>query len=137
MTSTRSGFSLMEIMIALAIMGLIIAVAVPSFNTMRKKAKVSTTRLTLQSVSGAIDQFHDDTSTYPVALQELVEKPFDEKVSKRWQGPYLKKAVTEDAFGNELQYQVTKGQRHPYELYSYGPAGEGAPRDEWIDVWEI
>jgi len=137
MASARSGFSLIEIMIVLAIIGMILAVAVPGFMTARKKGKITTTRATLKSIEVSLQEFHDDTGTYPVTLRDLVEKPFDEKIAKRWQGPYLKKEISTDSFGNDIQYQVTKGQRHPYELYSYGPNGEGAPRDEWIDVWEI
>lgn len=136
-TGARSGFSIIEIMIVIAIAGLILGVGAPMFLSYLKKGQVSTTKTTLKSVETAIDSFHADTGAYPTTLRELVEKPFDEKIAKRWEGPYLKKEVSLDGFKHEYVYQVTKGQKHPYELYSYGPNGEGSPRDEWIDVWEI
>jgi general secretion pathway protein G len=137
MTSARSGFSIIEIMVVIAIAGMIMAVAIPNFMKYRKEAKITTTKATLRTLEGAIDSFHSDTGSYPVTLRDLVEKPFEEKVAKRWTSPYLKKEIADDSFNNPIQYQVTKGQKHPYELYSYGPNGEGSPRDEWIDVWEI
>lgn len=137
MTSTRSGFSIVEIMIVLAIIGMILGVAVPGFLTARKKGKRTTTTATIKSIEASIQQFNDDTGAYPSSLRDLVEKPSDEKIAKRWDGPYAKNPEPTDSFGNDIQYQPTKGQRHPFELYSWGPNGESAPRDEWIDVWEL
>lgn len=135
--NARAGFSLIEITIVVAIIGLIIGIAVPGLMTARKKANVTATKATLRSLEAAIDEFRSDTGAYPTRLHDLFARPVDEKVSKRWEGPYVKKDVFNDAFGNEIQYQVTKGQKNPYELYSYGPNGEGSPREEWIDAAEL
>lgn len=137
MNSARSGFSLIEIMIVVGIIGLIMAIAVPGFMGARKKANITATKAMLQKLEGNIEQFKDDTGQYPNTLHDLYAKPFDEKVAKRWEGPYVKKDVFEDAFGSDIQYQVTKGQKQPYELYSYGPNKEGSPSDEWINASDL
>ena len=132
MNSVRSGFSLIEIMIVVGIIGLIMAIAVPKFMGAREKANITATKTILQNFELAIDEFHNDTGQYPVTLHDLFAKPFDEKVAKRWAAPYVKKDEFIDAWKNDLVYNVTKGQKNPYELYSYGPHGEGSPSDEWI-----
>lgn len=137
MNSARSGFSIIEIMVVIAIGGMIMAIGIPMFTKYRKNAAMTTTKATLRNIEGAIDEFYGHTGQYPVALRDLVTKPLDEKIAKRWDGPYFRKDVFEDSFKHEIQYQVTKGQKHPYELYSYGPNGENATPDEWINASDL
>lgn len=132
------GFSLIELVIAIAIMAGIMAMVVPALNQYRARAKKNTTQAIVKTVGNAIDMFHSDTGTYPATLQDLVTKPVDPKVAKRWQeGGYLSKPSFEDGYNQELVYQVTKGSKHPYELYSWGSTGEGSPEEEHISVWDL
>lgn len=137
MRSTSKGFSLIELMVAVTIMGIMVGLVVPAYMAYRQRARRSATVTTLKTLENAIDMFQGDTGAYPATLPELVNAPTDPKISKRWQGPYLKKEVTTDSYGHELVYQVTKGGKRPYELYSWGPKGEGAPQEEHIVVWDI
>ena len=137
MIQTKSGFSLIEMVIAITIMLIIAAVAVPSFFSYIAKGKKTSTISTLRTLETAVATFNADTGSYPMSLSELVNRPTDEKVAKHWEGPYLQKEVTVDGYKNELVYRITKGGKHPYELYSWGANGEGSPESEWINVWEI
>lgn len=134
--SHRSGFSFIEILIVVTIIGIL---SVGVFASLRfiDRARKNTTVQMLQTYQTAIDSFHSDTGAYPNTLQDLVNKPSDEKISKRWEGPYIKKVVEVDGFKNEFVYRITKGSKNPYELYSWGPNGEGSPENEWINAWNF
>ena len=69
-------------------------------------------------------------------LRDLGKKPSDEKTDAL-ERPYIEsKEEPKDGFGNKFHYAVTPGAENPYELYSYGPKGKGAPKKEWIDAWK-
>lgn len=137
MNIKSQGFSLIELSVAVAIMAILGAIAMVSFNAIRQKARMSAVTATMRTLEQGIESYHDDTGSYPSTLADLSERPADPKISKKWQGPYLKKAVSEDPWGTEYFYQVTKGGKHPYELYSWGKNKEGSPSEEHIDVWNL
>ena len=135
-TAHRRGFSIVEILIVVTIIG-ILSIGVFSAMTYIRTSKINTTKQMIRVYQTAIDSFHNDTGSYPVTLSDLVDKPADQKIAQRWQGPYIKKVVTQDAFNKEFVYNVTKGGKTPYELYSWGENGEGSQESEWIDVWKL
>lgn len=82
--------------------------------------------------------FNAHTGQYPARLNDLLKKPADEKIARKWEGPYLKaKEVPEDAWGSKYVYKLTPQAEHKYDLYSYGPNGKGSPKEEWISVWNL
>jgi general secretion pathway protein G len=132
----REGFSLMEIMIALLILGLVAAMVGPAAFNALKNARKSTAKSTMRAFKNAIGMFQTHTGQYPQMLKDLIKKPRDEKVAKKWEGPYIDKTeIPEDPWNQPFVYKVTAGGKHPYELYSRGPNGTEAPKEEWIDVW--
>jgi general secretion pathway protein G len=134
---SKSGFSLIELVIAITIMAIFAGIAIPSYLGITRKAKKDSTVSILKTLDTAVSSFHGDTGSYPNSISELVHKPSDEKIGKRWEGPYIDKEITSDGYKTDLVYRVTKGGKHPYELYSWGPNGEGSPEEEWINVWDI
>jgi general secretion pathway protein G len=138
MTYTRkAGFSLLEIVIAIALMALAVAVVGPIVMRQFGKGKKKATETALKATQGGIDEFYSDVSAYPAALEDLLKKPADEKLAKGWDGPYLNKNP-KDGWNHDLEYQLNpKGSAHPYELYSWGPNGEGSPAEEQISVWDL
>lgn len=134
--NARSGFTLVEMLIVLAIMGIVIAVGTPAYLSYKRGAQKRATAATIRNVKIALEQFREDAGDYPTSLRDLVKKPTDEK-AEGWDGPYLSsKDEPKDGFGNKFHYAVTPGAENPYELYSYGRKGKGAPKDEWIDAWK-
>lgn len=132
----NAGFSLIEIVIAVTIMGILAALVIPNITSYLRKAKVQSTRVALNNIQNAVQSFHADTSQYPSSLADLKNKPVDEKLAKRYDGPYITKEPL-DGWGNEIIYTVNpKGSRPPYELYSWGPNGEGSPQEEWVYAQE-
>jgi len=132
----RDGFTLIEIMIAIAILGILAAVIAPSFFGYLKTARISSAKSTLQTMKSGITFYNAHTGQWPARLKDLIEKPRDEKLRKKWQGPYIEvEEIPEDPWGNAYQYKINPpGSARPYELFSYGPEGKGAPKEDWVDV---
>lgn len=130
----RAGFSLMEIMIAVMILGLIMAMVGPAMNNAYKKSQKRTAKVTLNSFKIGIGEYQRETHQLPTKLKDLVKKP---NGVKDWDGAYVEKEeIPQDPWGQDFKYKLTPNTKHPYELYSWGPNGQGSPKDEWISVWE-
>lgn len=134
----RAGFSLLELMIYIAIVGILLAVAVPNFFSYIEKARKSTTESNLRMLESAIIMYQLHTGQLPQRLSDLVKKPSDERVAQKWEGPYLKgKEIPLDGWSNRFEYKQTPQGEHKYELYSHGPNGKGSPESERINVWKL
>jgi general secretion pathway protein G len=135
----QDGFTLVEILIAVALMLVLGAVVTYSYRGVINKNKRGATITSMKNIRAAIDNYKDDIGEYPSSLRDLVAKPTDEKAAELWHEAYLDSKNNEapkDAWKNPFVYNVTEGAEHPYELYSYGKNGKGAPKSEWIDAWK-
>ncbi len=132
----KSGFSLIEIMVAIAIIAILGVGAWQIGSRAMARANKSKAKTTVEMLSTEIVNFNADTGQYPARLRDLVKRPEDE-IGKKWEGPYVpKEEMLVDPWGNPYRYQVTTGQAHPYELFSFGPNGREAPKVEHISVWD-
>lgn len=138
LSNVKSGFSFIELVMAITIMAILVAGTITVSVRYIAKAKVSSTKSIIQAAQTAIDSFYMDTNQYPSTLNDLIQQPSDPKIAKKWQAGYwTKKNAPQDAWGNDLVYKPTKGSAHPYELYSWGANGEGSDAKEQISVWEL
>lgn len=135
--SRCSGFTLVELLVVMVIIGLLAALVLPRFIRQEEKAKVKAARAQIELLGTALDTFRLDIGRYPTTeegLDALVRKPGS---LDRWDGPYLKKQVPPDPWGKSYLYQ-SPGEHGPYDLISYGadgvPGGDGDNRD--ITSWE-
>ncbi len=128
------GFSLIELLVVLAILGLLAGLVGPQVMNALGGAKSKTAKLQIEDLGAALDLFHLEVGRYPntsEGLKALVERPSG---ASNWNGPYLKKAKTlKDPWGNEYHYQ-SPGEHGPYDLYSLGSdnshGGEGEAQDQ-------
>jgi len=124
LTSER-GFTLLELLVVLAILGLLIGLAGPQVMGLFGNAKVKITHESIQRLESVLDLYKLDVGSYPTSeqgLQALLEQP---KGAEHWGGPYLKgEKVPEDPWNHPFVYQ-NPSQRpgHEYDLYSLGPTG--------------
>jgi general secretion pathway protein G len=139
----RKGFSLVEIMVVMTIIGIIMGLVGPGIYSALKKAKLGGVKTTLKNIKTGITNYHDDLHQWPAKLMDLIKKPknLDERLSKKWAGPYFgdeeTKEMPYDAWDGKYEYKVAaQGSKHPYELWSWGPNGKGSPKNEQISVWE-
>lgn len=134
----RPGFSLMEIMIAVMILGIVAGLVGPKVFQMLDNAKKTTAKSEMKTFKDNIMLYKTHTGVLPQKLTDLGKRPKDEKIGKRWQGPYVEMEETPtDPWKNNYFYKVNaEGSKKPYELLSYGPNGKGSPKEEHISVWD-
>lgn len=133
--SLRCGFTLVELLLVLVILAVLAAVVVPKFTKRSEQARVTAAATDIANLGTALDAFEIDTGRYPTGdegLRALVESPGN---VKDWKGPYLKRAVMNDPWGNAYVYRAP-GQHNNsgYDLYSFGPDGQEGGDDD-IDNW--
>ena len=131
----QGGFTLIEIMVVLAILGILLALVVPNVIGRPEEARITAAKVDLQAVGSALDIYKLDNYDYPSTeqgLDALVHQPSGEPEAKHWKsGGYLKKTPV-DPWGNPYQY-VYPGTHAAYDLYSFGPKGKAAqPNDPGI-----
>lgn len=133
----RSGFTLIELMVVIAILGILAAVALPAYLRYQRQAQMQGARTTLRLLQSAITNYQTEIGQFPTTLRDLIRRPREERLAKKWEEPYLiRKEIAPDPWKNRYNYKVTPTGANPYELYSYGPKGKGAPKAEWISVWD-
>jgi general secretion pathway protein G len=126
---------MVELLLVLVILATLAAVVVPKFTGRSKQAKVTAAKTEIASIEVALDAFEVDNGFYPQgtdALRQLVERPSD---STTWRGPYLKRAVTTDPWGNAYLYEYPgRHNADGYDLSSWGPDGKDGGDDD-ISNW--
>jgi general secretion pathway protein G len=130
------GFTLIELLIVMIIIGLLAALVGPRLFGQLEGSKVKTAKVQIEMMGAALDAYRLDMNTYPTTdagLKSLWEKPdasTGRAIVTNWRGPYLKKAVPADPWGNPYQYK-SPGTKGEYELISFGKDGkEGGEGDD-------
>lgn len=132
------GFSLIELLVVLVILGLLASVVGPNVMKKLSGAKTKTARLQIEDLGAALDLYYLEVGSYPTTeqgLQALVEQPAD---VDGWAGPYLKKTeVPTDPWGQAYHYQ-SPGEHGPYDLYTLGKdnAEGGEQENGDITSWQ-
>lgn len=126
------GFTLLELLVVMVIIGLLVGYVGPRYFAQVGKSEVKAARMQLDGFEKALEQYRLDTGHYPsseLGLEALVVRPASEA---RWQGPYLKKQVPVDPWGNPYIYRLG-GPRGEFEILSLGkdgrPGGDGEAAD--------
>ncbi len=134
--SKHSGFTLLELLVVMVIIGLLVGYVGPKYFAQVGKSEVKAARAQIDALEKALDQYRLDTGHYPTTeqgLAALFAKPANET---RWDGPYLKKAVPLDPWGNSYQYK-SPGEHSEVDVYSFGKDGQlgGTGEDADITNW--
>ena len=131
------GFTLLELLVVMVIIGLLVGYVAPMYFKQVGKSEVKVARAQIESFGKALDQYRLDSGHYPTTeqgLQALTTKPADEA---RWDGPYLKKGLPLDPWGTAYLYK-RPGTKGEYDIISLGkdsaPGGTGEDAD--IGSWE-
>jgi general secretion pathway protein G len=134
------GFTLLEILVVLVIIGLLAGLVGPRLLSQLDRAKVTTAETQIKMLKGALETMRLDLGRFPSAeegLQILVSPPTDGAMRQRWRGPYLDGQLPMDPWGNPYQYDPRGRDTNPFTLYSYGPDGRTAPAETYIGYLPI
>jgi len=133
--TAEAGYTLMELLVVLAILGLLAAIATPMVLRYLDSAKVSTAKTELSNLEGALDLFKYDVGRYPTTQEGLAALTAAPAGADNWNGPYVKKTnAAQDPWGHPYQYRAP-GQHGEYDLYSLGPKGNDDAAKPAIASW--
>jgi general secretion pathway protein G len=128
----QRGFTLIELLVVVIILGLLAALVGPRFFGRVGQSKQAAARVQIELLGSALDQFKLDTGRYPSTQEGLQGLQANPGNLSGWEGPYLKKDVPRDPWGNPYQYK-SPGDHGEYDLSSYGsdnsPGGDGEAAD--------
>lgn len=137
----QRGFTLIEIMVVVVILGILAALVVPQVMNRPDQAKVTVAKGDIKAISAALDMYKLDNYSYPSTqqgLDALVQKPGGNPQPKNWNRDGYLKRVPKDPWGNDYQY-LSPGTRGQYDLYSFGADGKQGGSDLNADIgnWDL
>ena len=134
----EAGFTLIEMMVVMVIIGLLMALVGPNLIGRVEKSKVQAAKIQIEELASVLDMYRLDVGRYPTTqegLGALRQRPFG---VDRWDGPYLKKEVPKDPWDRPYMYRSPGENGRPYDLFSSGgdgsPGGTGDAQD--ITAWD-
>lgn len=128
----QRGFTLLELLVVIAIIGMLAAYVGPRYFSQLSKSETTVAKAQIEAFEKALDQYRLDLGRYPTTEQGLAALITAPGNSKKWNGPYLDKALPDDPWGNPYRYS-NPGPKSEYEILSYGkdglPGGTGNDAD--------
>jgi general secretion pathway protein G len=136
-TGRQAGFTLMELLLVLVIVGLLAAVVGPTLYQRISPAKATAAQEQIENFGAALDNFVVDVGRYPTTQEGLKALRVKPDGIGKWNGPYMKKDIPNDPWGNAYVYRAP-GRSGGYEIASFGADGrEGGEGDNAdINSWE-
>lgn len=136
MRRKKQGFTLLELLVVIVIIGLLAGYVAPRYFSQVGKSEVQVAKAQLDAIEKALDQYRLDTRHLPSSeqgLSVLVARPANEP---NWNGPYLKKVAPADPWGRPYVYRVP-GQKGDFDLFSYGRDGKPGGAGEDADIGNL
>lgn len=128
-----AGFTLIEIMVVIIILGLLATLVIPNITGYTEKAKVEKARADIASLEGALELFRADNGFFPTTeqgLDALVVKPSTGRIPAKWmEGGYFRKGLPLDPWGNPYVYFAPGRRGESFEIASLGADGQESDDD--------
>lgn len=127
------GFTLLELLVVMVIIGLLAGYVAPKYMSQVGKSEVKAAKAQIDALEKSLDQYRLDTGHYPnqqQGLAALVTRPSDEA---KWDGPYLRKGLPLDPWGNPYQFKIP-GEKYEFEILSLGKDGQPGGSGEAADI---
>ncbi len=136
----QQGFTLIEIMVVVVILGILGALIVPNIMGRTGEARITAAKSDLRAIGNALNLYRLDNFNYPSTdqgLEALVTKPGGFPEAKNWNPDGYLARLPKDPWGNDYLY-LSPGSHGPYDLYSHGSDGREGGEGEAADIvsWE-
>lgn len=131
---TRRGFTLLELLVVMVIIGLLASYVGPKYFSQIGKSEIKVARAQIDALDKALAQYRIDQGHFPTTEQglgALIAMPSGEP---KWGGPYLSKAVPSDPWGRSYLYKCCPGEHGDFDLYSFGKDGVAGGTGEQGDI---
>lgn len=119
----KKGFTLIEMMLVVVIISILVTVVLPRLTGKTEQARISAAKLQIETIGMALDSFELDNGRYPNTTEGLNGLRVNPGNLKKWNGPYLKKDIVTDPWGNAYVYASPGTHNTDYDLHSLGPNG--------------
>jgi general secretion pathway protein G len=129
----QPGFTLLELLVVIVIIGLLAAYVGPKYFAQLGKSEVTITKAQIGAFDKALDTYRLDVGRYPMTEEGLVALLVKPATAVNWNGPYLKKEVPLDPWGHPYLYR-SPGSKGDFEVISYGKDGQPGGTDENADI---
>jgi len=129
---SQRGFSLIELLIVMVILGLLASLVGPKMFGKLGMAKQKTAKTQIEMLMTAMDSYRLDVGSYP-SSQEGLDALAENTGSDKWDGPYLQKGVPKDPWDNDYQYS-NPGEHGEIDIFSYGADNQSGGDGENADV---
>ncbi|HYA27089.1 MAG TPA: type II secretion system major pseudopilin GspG [Thermodesulfovibrionales bacterium] len=136
LVSDKSGFTLVELLVVMVIIGLLATLVAPGLIKQLGKSQQAAAKSQIASLEQALDKFRLDVGRYP-SSQEGLNSLLTNPGVDSWDGPYVKSSLLNDPWGRPYHYDFP-GVHGEYDLYSYGRDGQpgGEKEDKDITNWD-
>jgi general secretion pathway protein G len=131
---TARGFTLVEMMVVIVIIGILAAVVAGRVMVSSDKAKAEATKAMIENVSQALDLYKLDQNKYPARLEDLLNMTPDIDPKKWPPGGYLRK-TPRDGWDREFIYRTPGTRGQPYDIISLGADGREGGEGYDADIW--
>lgn len=131
---TSAGFTLLELLVVVAIIGLLAAYVGPRYVGQLDKSEVTAARTQIEAIARALESYRLDNGRYPsveLGLNALRQRPANQP---RWNGPYLQKELPLDPWGNPYIYRPLAANGRDFQLFSLGRDGRPGGSNENADI---
>jgi len=134
----QKGFTLIELMVVVIIIGVLAAFVGPRIFRRVGESRATAAKNQMQAFENALDMFYIDTGRYPSTEEGLEALNVKPEELKNWKGPYLKKKVPKDPWGNDYVYRSPGEDGRDYDIICYGADGQEGGEGDNADVvsWE-
>jgi general secretion pathway protein G len=136
--SPSAGFTLIEMLVVIVIIGVLAAIVAPRFFGKTDEAKVAAAKAQIEDLSMALNSYQLDTGDFPTTqqgLKALVKKPTTPPVPDNWRGPYMSKnTVPQDPWNHPYIYTCPGKHNPDFDLMSYGKDGKEGGTGDAADI---
>jgi general secretion pathway protein G len=131
--SLQRGFTLLELLVVMVIIGLLASLVAPQYFSQIGKSSEKVAKAQIESFGQALDQYRLDVGRYPTTEQGLAALLVAPSGEAKWRGPYLKRGVPADPWGHPFVY-TSPGQHGEYDLLSFGSDGQAGGEGDAADI---